>query len=621
MRQYERNCYTAMIPRNHGEKNFWGVTVFQWWIRTEVADPIRKQRGQLLNLFLLAGILYSGGLLVNNLLKARIALPPQQVSFLVLDIIAIGGSIILWRLNRMGHVRLASLVFLACTCLFIAIGFPPELVDRAASLYALPIMISSFVWAPATSILLAVVGVIGYSIVYACNVANGILLPYNYITIPALLILAIASWLIASRLEHTLQAAGEAKAELQTLVEQIAAVIYITALDEHSNFVYISSHVVSLFGYTLEEWSARPRLWSELLHPGDRQQILAKRQHTQRSGDPFCAEYRMLARDGHIVWVHDDAVLVRDETGRPSYCQGVLYDITASKLIEQALAYERDLLRALMDNVPDTIYIKDTAGRFIRVNRAQAHILGIREPTEAIGKTDFDFFSSAHAHAAYEDEQHIIATGQPVMDKMEELTWPDGQCRWVSATKAPLFDQTGQCLGIVGISRDVHDRKKMEDKLKYMSIHDALTGLYNRAFFDDALMHLEQGQVTPLTIIMADIDRLKEINDFYGHNGGDEILRQTAALLRLSFRSEDVIARIGGDEFAVLLPGVGEEKVQEILQRLQQLIEQYNTSHPGPSLGLSIGAASAQPAQALSEVLKSADEQMYRVKPARLSGG
>ena len=117
------------------------------------------------------------------------------------------------------------------------------------------------------------------------------------------------------------------------------------------------------------------------------------------------------------------------------------------KRAEEALAYERNLLHALMDNIPDTIYFKDTASGFTRINRAQAQVLGVKDSQEAIGKTDFDFFDAELAQHAYADEQEIIKTGQPLIGKVERAVKPDGEVRWFSATKAGRIPGRGSAKG------------------------------------------------------------------------------------------------------------------------------------------------------------------------------
>src|SRR5262245_39300069 len=133
---------------------------------------------------------------------------------------------------------------------------------------------------------------------------------------------------------------------------------------------------------------------------------------------------------------------------------------------EEALEQERCLLHALMDNLPDAIYFKDAASRFLRINKALATSFGLNDPAQAIGKTDFDFFTAEHARPAYADEQEILRTGQPVVGKEEKETWLDGRVRWVSTTKMPFRDRDGKIIGTFGVARDITKVKLAEEALR-----------------------------------------------------------------------------------------------------------------------------------------------------------
>jgi PAS domain S-box-containing protein len=141
----------------------------------------------------------------------------------------------------------------------------------------------------------------------------------------------------------------------------------------------------------------------------------------------------------------------------------VMHDITERRQAQEALKRESSLMQALMDNIPDAIYFKDTESRFTRVNR-HAPYRGNNAPDEVIGKTDFDFFIEEHARAAFEDEQRIIRTAVPIIDKVEKETYPDGSITWLSTTKVPIIDEAGRVTGIVGISRDITERKRAEEE-------------------------------------------------------------------------------------------------------------------------------------------------------------
>jgi two-component system NtrC family sensor kinase len=141
-------------------------------------------------------------------------------------------------------------------------------------------------------------------------------------------------------------------------------------------------------------------------------------------------------------------------------------DITERKQAEQALAQERDLLRVLMDNLPDYIYFKDHQSRFLRTNMAHAKAFGSSDPAQVVGKTDFDFFTAEHAQEAYNDEQEVIHTGKPMMAKEEKETWSDGRVTWVSTTKMPFRDAHGAIMGTFGVSHDITQRKRAEEALR-----------------------------------------------------------------------------------------------------------------------------------------------------------
>ena len=160
-----------------------------------------------------------------------------------------------------------------------------------------------------------------------------------------------------------------------------------------------------------------------------------------------------------------------------------------------------------------------------------------------------------------------------------------------------------------------HDVKNEE--LQYISTHDALSGLYNRAYFDEEVKRLSSGRITPVSVLMADIDDLKVCNDKFGHSVGDALIKATSQILLEGFRSEDAVARIGGDEFAVLLPGADAEQAKLAMNRVRALADKYEALVEGIPMSLSLGYATVDNAADLPEAIKHADQQMYLNKLAR----
>lgn len=150
---------------------------------------------------------------------------------------------------------------------------------------------------------------------------------------------------------------------------------------------------------------------------------------------------------------------------------------------EAVLEHERYLLRTLMDHAPDDIYFKDGAGRFLRNNQGHARRLGLADPAEAVGRTDFDFFSEEHARQAHDDEQEVIRTGRPVT-KEEKETWPDGRVTWVLTTKLPLRDKHQRIVGTFGLSRDITERRNAEEKIRELNTRLSTQNRKLRAIFE-----------------------------------------------------------------------------------------------------------------------------------------
>ena len=150
--------------------------------------------------------------------------------------------------------------------------------------------------------------------------------------------------------------------------------------------------------------------------------------------------------------------------------------------------------------------------------------------------------------------------------------------------------------------------------LTYLSTHDALTGLYNRLFFEAESKRLEKSRQFPISIIMADFDNLKDVNDTFGHRSGDQVLIDIAKMFSEVFRQEDIISRYGGDEFVILLPDTDTPIVKKIIQRIKKQISAYNKKHMDLPINISMGVSTANQGESLIVHLKNADKLMYQEK-------
>ncbi len=191
----------------------------------------------------------------------------------------------------------------------------------------------------------------------------------------------------------------------------------------------------------------------------------------------------------------------------------------------------------------------------------------------------------------------------------------DGIPKWISF-RSLVFQRCGDDKPKLAlfVGQDITNFKETEERLRFISIHDQLTGLYNRLYFEEEIVRLEKGRSYPISTIMADLDGLKEVNDSHGHSAGDQLLVQTAAIFRSCFRAEDVVARIGGDEFAALLPGSNASTAYKVIDRINNRLKETSCYFFGDQISISIGMATTEKGGSLLEALKAADQSMYAVK-------
>lgn len=256
------------------------------------------------------------------------------------------------------------------------------------------------------------------------------------------------------------QALRKAEARYRSLVESVPAVVYVDQPDAESSNLYISPQVEALLGYPLERWSDDPEFWITILHPDDRDRVLAD---LAASGEHYLDEYRLIASDGRVVWIHDEAVEVRDADGQSVCRQGMWIEVTERKHAERALQQSEEKFRAFVETTREWVWAVDRDGRQVYSNPAVAGILGY-EPEELIGKRAVDFMHE-------DDRQRILQQYPDWVERGEGwsamvLRWKhrDGSQRFLESSSVPILDEQGDFVGYRGADRDVTDRVVAEQE-------------------------------------------------------------------------------------------------------------------------------------------------------------
>ena len=527
--------------------------------------------------------------------------------------------------------------------------------------------------------------------------------------------------------------------------------------DAQGRFLYVTPSIFRLTGYTVEETlSGDPR---GIVHPDDRARLFDGEGWESIDSDNFRLEWRRLRKDGSYFWVETTGACVKDAKGKVYRVVCCSRDISARKQTEMVLHEEQTLLRTLIDCLPDNIYMKDRHGRFLLDNQAHQRFLN-RDVSEIVGKTTWDLWPSELAMLYEADDRMVIRGGQTLLNREEPIQDTAGNRRWVATTKTPLIGPDGAVAGLIGISRDITERREAAEALKqsadryrllfqanpqpmwvydvgtlaflavndtavahygysreeflqmtladirpsedmpalmqsitfpstetqktgpwqhlckdgtkiWVEVHshalefngraarlvvannvterkqmesvtehllnqtkrllseavdradrDPLTGLLNhRAFhkrFEQEANHAAH-EGSSVAIAMMDLDNFKFFNDAYGHSVGDDVLRQVTGALLSACRPEDTLARFGGDEFALLMPGADAEAAVRQADRLVAALSGVGYCPPGYQsiipLTLSIGiAAFPDDGPGRLDALAAADTRLMRVK-------
>lgn len=288
--------------------------------------------------------------------------------------------------------------------------------------------------------------------------------------------------------------------------------------------------------------------------------------------------------------------------------------LAALEASRSELAAEQSRYRAIVQDQTDWIIRFHPDGELTFANEAFCRAFALGHE----GWRGVNWFALLPADAVRELQATCVALSEHPVQIRELRLAPVGEMvMWQVWILRAILSSHRQIVEIQGVGQDVTERMEAEQQLYYLSTHDAPTGLYNRAYFETQLERFSKDGHQPVSLVIADVDELKLTNDQYGHAAGDELLCVAAKILGESFRKQDIVARLGGDEFAVLLPNTDEAAAAATLQRVKARLHAHNAAADNPTLGLSIGWATAKESVSLQDALLLADKRMYQEKFAR----
>ena len=391
------------------------------------------------------------------------------------------------------------------------------------------------------------------------------------------------------------------------------------SLDAEGVIVKMNNTELQWLGYSREEVTGRKKL-TDFLTPSSVGIFQDRFPEFKKLGFIRDLELEVSGKDGVIRNWLVNSTAIYDANGDFSMTRSSVFDISNRKKMQEKIAMAETNLRAIIDNVPFLIWMKDTEGRFVTVNRAFLESTGLKNMDEIVGKTDLDLWPAELADKYRADDIEIM--NKRMQKQTEERSMDQGMATWVETTKTPVISVDGTLLGIAGFARDITSIKLSQEQVQHLAHHDTLTGLPNRTLLNDRLrqaLATARRDKSRLALIFLDLDKFKPINDTYGHHIGDLVLKAASKRMQECVRESDTVARFGGDEFMVLLPEIGgehdargvAEKIRQALSRPFHIAEhQFEISS---SLGIAI-----YPQHGKNEIqlIKCADMAMYYAKSA-----
>ncbi len=304
---------------------------------------------------------------------------------------------------------------------------------------------------------------------------------------------------------------------------------------------------------------------------------------------------------------------ITDEEGQTNAIGGIIVNVEDEKRREMELQNQKSILRTIIDALPEAIFYKDKDSRFIGCNKNFSDYYKQFGVDDVIGKSDLEIYPDKEvAENFIKIDKEIMKSKQAKY--IEGMTLDSSGDRVIEESfKAPVINEDGEVWGVVGLARNITNQKNLEDRLRYLSYNDALTGIYNRTYFEEKIRELNNEQHLPLGIIMGDVNGLKLVNDSLGHLEGDKLLKSIAGVLNKACGDKGYVFRWGGDEFMILLPNCNEYSCERMVEKIRSECKKDDYSYI--ELSIALGEVVKHSLEEdIDKCIKEVEERVYRQK-------
>lgn len=411
---------------------------------------------------------------------------------------------------------------------------------------------------------------------------------------------------------------------LSMLLSELDGMAYLCRVDENWTMEYASDGCHKLTGYLPDDLLLNKQVsYMEITHPDDRGRVWDEILAAITVDKPFSIVYRIVHSDGSVRWVWERGCKIGQSEAEVGYqlIHGFIQDITERHFHEKALIEAEQRYRSIFENAIEGIFQTSVDGSYIRVNRSLARIYGYSHPEQMI-RTLHNISQQLYCIPGRRDEFIQLIQASGIVKNFEsEVYRADGSVIWISENAYEVHDAEGNLLYYEGTVEDISERKRYEQIITHQATHDTLTNLPNRTLLMDRInqaIYRANLRDSKAAVVFLDLDHFKNVNDSFGHDFGDTLIKTVAERLQVNLRGGDTAARLGGDEFVVLLEDVqsGAEQVSQIIERILRAIEkpclidgyEYLITS---SIGVSLFPDDGKTA---SDLLKNADAAMYRAK-------